>query len=78
VTAPRLAVEELSYGYPGHVVGRRVSFDIGAGEVLCVLGRNGEGKSTLFKTILGLLPRHAGAVRVDGRPIANWTRGSGR
>jgi iron complex transport system ATP-binding protein len=73
VTTPRLAVEELSYGYPGHVVGRRVSFDIGAGEVLCVLGRNGEGKSTLFKTILGLLPPHAGMVRVDGRHTANWS-----
>jgi iron complex transport system ATP-binding protein len=73
VSAPRLAVEELSYGYPGHVVGRQISFTIGAGEVLCVLGRNGEGKSTLFKTILGLLPSHAGAVRVDGRPTNNWT-----
>jgi iron complex transport system ATP-binding protein len=73
VTAPRLAVEELSYGYPGHVVGRRVSFDIRAGEVLCVLGRNGEGKSTLFKTILGLLPPRGGAVRVDGGLTENWS-----
>jgi len=32
-------------------------FTVAAGEVLCVLGRNGEGKSTLFKTILGLLAR---------------------
>jgi iron complex transport system ATP-binding protein len=73
VSAPRLVVEDLSYGYPGHVVGRHVSFDIGAGEVLCVLGRNGEGKSTLFKTILGLLPPRAGAVRVDGGLIAKWS-----
>ena len=73
VRTPRLAVDELSYGYPGHVVGRHVSFDIAAGEVLCVLGRNGEGKSTLFKTILGLLPPHAGAVRVDGWPTADWS-----
>jgi hypothetical protein len=35
VTAPRLTVEDLSYGYHGHVVGRHVSFDIGGvGEVL--------------------------------------------
>jgi iron complex transport system ATP-binding protein len=73
VTAPRLAVEDLSYGYSRHAVGRHVSFDIGAGEVLCVLGRNGEGKSTLFKTILGLLPPRAGAVRVDGRFTAKWS-----
>jgi iron complex transport system ATP-binding protein len=73
VTAPRLAVEDLSYGYARRVVGRHVSFDIGAGEVLCVLGRNGEGKSTLFKTILGLLPPRAGAVRVDGGLTENWS-----
>jgi iron complex transport system ATP-binding protein len=72
VSAPRLTVEDLSYGYPGHVVGRSVSFTVGAGEVLCVLGRNGEGKSTLFKTILGLLPPRAGTLRVDGEPTAGW------
>src|SRR5262249_56658830 len=72
-TAPRLATEDLSYGYPGHVVGRHVSFSIGAGEVLCVLGRNGEGKSTLFKTILGLVPACAGAVRVDGGLTTGWS-----
>ena len=72
VSWPRLAVEDLSYGYAGHVVGRNVKFDVSAGEVLCVLGRNGEGKSTLFKTILGLLPPRAGAVRVDGEPTAGW------
>jgi iron complex transport system ATP-binding protein len=73
VGAARLAVEDLSYGYPGRIVGRQISFNVGAGEVLCVLGRNGEGKSTLFKTILGLLPPLAGAVRVDGEPTADWS-----
>jgi iron complex transport system ATP-binding protein len=72
VVTPRLAVEDLSYGYPGRLIGRHISFDVGAGEVLCVLGRNGEGKSTLFKTILGLLPLRAGALRVDGQPTAQW------
>jgi iron complex transport system ATP-binding protein len=67
-----LSVEDLSYGYPGHAVGHHVSFAVAAGEVLCVLGRNGEGKSTLFKTILGLLPPLGGAVRVDGEPISSW------
>jgi iron complex transport system ATP-binding protein len=73
VSAPRLTIEDLSYGYPGHVVGHNISFTVGAGEVLCVLGRNGEGKSTLFKTILGLLPPLTGALRVDGEPIAGWS-----
>jgi iron complex transport system ATP-binding protein len=44
VSGPRLWVEGLSYGYRGHIVGHHVSFAIGAGEVLCVLGRSGEGK----------------------------------
>src|SRR6516164_5739301 len=70
---PRLRIEDLSYGYPGNVVGRHVSFSVGVGEVLCLLGRNGEGKSTLFKTILGLLPPRAGSVRVDSEPIAGWS-----
>jgi len=74
VSVPCLSVEDLSYGYPGHSVGQHVSFTVAAGEVLCVLGRNGEGKSTLFKTILGLLPPLAGAVRVDGEPNPDMRR----
>ena len=73
MSEPRLAVEDLSYGYPGRVVGRHIDFALGASEVLCVLGRNGEGKSTLFKTILGLLPLRGGAVRVDGEAISDWS-----
>ena len=73
MSEPRLAVEDLSYGYPGRVVGRHIGFTVGAGEVLCLLGRNGEGKSTLFKTILGLLPLRGGAVRVDGEAISDWS-----
>ena len=74
MTLPRLAIENLGYGYPGHPVGRGVAVAVAAGEVLCVLGRNGEGKSTLFKTILGLLPPLAGGMRVDGEPITGWGR----
>jgi iron complex transport system ATP-binding protein len=73
VTAHRLSVEELSYGYAGHTVGREIGFAVEAGEVLCVLGRNGEGKSTLFKTILGLLRPLAGNVLVNGEPVAGWS-----
>src|SRR6516164_10845516 len=73
VNAARLSLEDLSYGYPGRVVGRHIGFTVGAGEVLCLLGRNGEGKSTLFKTILGLLPPRAGVVRVDGGLTTGWS-----
>ena len=71
----RLDVSDLAFGYPGHDVGREVTLALEGGEVLCLLGPNGGGKTTLFKTILRLLaPRH-GRVAVDGEPIADWSRG---
>lgn len=69
-----LSVEGLSFGYPGRTVGRDVSFALKAGEVLCLLGPNGGGKTTLFKTVLGLLPAQAGRVSLDGQDIARWSR----
>jgi iron complex transport system ATP-binding protein len=70
----RLAVERLAFGHPGAPVGRDVSFTVEAGEVLCLLGPNGGGKTTLFRTILRLLEPWDGVIRVDGEPIAGWTR----
>ncbi|HKA63771.1 MAG TPA: ABC transporter ATP-binding protein [Methylomirabilota bacterium] len=70
----RLEVADLAFGYPGKEVGRDVTFDLTGGEVVCLLGPNGGGKTTLFKTILRLLaPRH-GRVAVDGQSIAGWAR----
>jgi len=45
---------------------RPVSFEIGGGECVLLLGRNGAGKSTLLNTIAGLLPVHGGQVKIDG------------
>jgi iron complex transport system ATP-binding protein len=70
---PRLAVDGLDFGYPGRVVGRGVSLAIEAGEVVCLLGPNGGGKTTLFKTVLGLLAPLAGSVSVDGEATAGWS-----
>src|SRR5262245_46252433 len=71
----RLDVADLAFGYPGKEVGREVTFDLTGGEVLCLLGPNGGGKTTLFKTVLRLLiPRH-GRITVDGEPIDGWSRG---
>jgi iron complex transport system ATP-binding protein len=69
-----LTVESLDFGFPGRTIGRDVSFTLEAGEVMCVLGPNGGGKTTLFRTVLGLLARHAGAIRLEGREIETLSR----
>jgi iron complex transport system ATP-binding protein len=45
----RLDVEDLAFGYPGKEVGHGVTFGLAGGEVLCLLGPNGGGKTTLFR-----------------------------
>jgi len=69
-----LRVEDVAYGYGERIVGSGVSFDLAAGEVLCLLGPNGGGKTTLFKTMLGLLPARAGRIRLDGSDVSRLSR----
>jgi iron complex transport system ATP-binding protein len=69
-----LRVESLAFGFPGRTIGRDVSFELGAGEVMCVLGPNGGGKTTLFRTVLGLLASHDGKILLDGRAIDSLSR----
>jgi iron complex transport system ATP-binding protein len=64
-----LAARDLSFGYPGRTIGRGITLEVATGRVLALLGPNGGGKTTLMKTLLGLLPAHGGSVALDGRPI---------
>lgn len=67
-----VAARDLAVGYPGRVVGEGFAVDIAAGDVVALLGPNGGGKTTLLKTLLGLLPPKAGTVLLDGRPLGDW------
>jgi iron complex transport system ATP-binding protein len=65
-----LEAEHLTIGYGERVVGRALSLSLAAGEVLALLGPNGGGKSTLLKTLIGLIPPLAGEIRLEGKPLA--------
>ncbi len=64
-----LRVEAIGAGYGGGRVLRGLSLSVGAGELLCVMGRNGAGKSTALKAIMGLVRPTAGRILLDGAPI---------
>ena len=64
-----LEVNELNQYYGGSHILRGVSFAARIGEVTCLLGRNGVGKSTLLKCLMGLIPARSGAVNWQGKTI---------
>ena len=78
-----LEIRGLDVAYGESQVLWDVSLDVPAGGVVCLMGRNGVGKTTLLKSIMGLLPARAGQIVFDGadltsrRPEERMTRGIG-
>lgn len=70
----RLDVIGLTNGYAAHDVFTDISFTVKAGEILCILGPNGVGKTTLFKTLLGTLKPRRGDILLNGQNIVRWSR----
>ncbi len=70
----RLEVNRAICGYGKRTVLEGISLDLNSGEILCLLGPNGVGKTTLFKTILGFLKMQGGEILLDGENIRHWSR----
>jgi iron complex transport system ATP-binding protein len=70
----KLEVDSAICGYAGKIVLNGISFSVSSNEVLCLLGPNGVGKTTLFKTILGFLKLYGGSITADGADVRRWTR----
>ena len=64
-----LEVERLHVRYGTVEAVRGLSLEVGAGEIVGLIGPNGAGKTTALHSIMGLLPAHAGSVRLAGRPL---------
>ena len=58
----QLTIRDLSLGYDGHAILSGLSFQVDAGDYLCIVGENGAGKSTLIKTLLGLQKPLGGTI----------------
>jgi len=67
--APLLAVDKLQAWYGESHILHGVSFEVFSGEVVTLLGRNGAGKTTTLKSIMGIVPRRAGSVRLNGSEL---------
>jgi branched-chain amino acid transport system ATP-binding protein len=64
-----LALDRVAAGYAGTPVLFDISLEVAAGEALALVGRNGMGKTTTMRAILGLCPPAGGTIAFDGRPL---------
>ena len=66
-----LKVESLHQAYGGSHILRGLSFEVKTGEVTTLLGRNGVGKTTLLKSLMGLVKTKSGSITFDGKDITH-------
>lgn len=65
-----IRLENISLAYDGRTIIRESSAQLGRGELCALIGRNGTGKSTLLRAIIGLLKTSAGRILLDGEDVA--------
>ena len=69
---PLLEASDLHTFYGASHVLHGVTFSVAEGETVTLMGRNGMGKTTTIRSVLGLTPPRSGEVRVRGRPVTGW------
>lgn len=73
MTTPILQVKDINQYYGGSHILRGVSLEARLGKVTVLLGRNGVGKTTLLKSLMGMVPIRSGSIAFDGKPIEKAT-----
>ena len=64
-------VENLQVSYGQSQVIHDISFNVAKNETLAIMGRNGMGKTTLFKSLMGILPSQSGKVSIEGTDVGS-------
>lgn len=70
----KLEIKNVVCGYGAKTIVEDISVNLESGEILCLLGPNGVGKTTFFKTILGFLKLQGGEIILDGENVRNWSK----
>lgn len=73
-TEPLLAVENLAFAYGKKQIFSQLSFQVNYGEIVCIMGPNGCGKTTLLDNILAIHKPNAGEIFITGQPIGQYKR----
>lgn len=68
-TGTKLGLEAVTSGYGAVAILREVTLDVRRGEIFALMGKNGMGKTTLLKTVMGLIRPMAGRIRLDGAEV---------
>src|SRR5580700_906388 len=66
---PLLTVKDLQAWYGESHILHGINFNVNAGEVVTLLGRNGAGKTSTLKSVMGIIGKRTGAIRFDGQEI---------
>ena len=67
-----LAIKGLNAHYGASHILQGVDLEVPDGRIIALLGRNGVGKSTTLRTVMGLVPSSSGSIELDGINIAGW------